>query len=75
MRNLKEQAEKKRGLVLKVTLKNLLTSEEIKVHPSTDHPHCSYGQPVWVDDNGNAYGLCDMGAPLGFELIQDAHRD
>ncbi len=60
---------------MNVILKNLITGEEIKVHPSTDHPDSSYGQPVWVDDNGNAYGLCDMGAPLGFELIQGNHKD
>ena len=56
---------------MNATLKNLLTGEEIEAHPSTDHPDSSYGQAVWVDDEGNSYGICSMGAPLGFELIQE----
>jgi hypothetical protein len=49
-------------------IKNLLNGQIVEVHKSTEHSSSSYGQPVWVDDEGNDYG--QVGFPLlGFELL------
>ena len=49
-------------------IKNLINGKIIEVHPSTDHPQSSYGQPVWVDKNNNDYG--QVGLPLlGYDLV------
>jgi len=48
-------------------LKNLLTGKTIQVKATTDHSASSYGQPVWVDDQGESYGT--VGMPLlGYEI-------
>ena len=58
----------------KARLKNLITGETIEIYATTEHPASSYGQPVWVDADGNAYGICDGPAPLGFELIEVSEK-
>ena len=45
-------------------LKNTVTGVEVKVHATTDHPSSSYGIPVWVDDDNNAYCQVDTPTPL-----------
>ena len=40
---------------MKATIINKLTGERIEVRSTTRHPSCSYGQPVWVDRDNNAY--------------------
>lgn len=50
-------------------LQNVLTGEVFDVHATTDSPDSSYGFECWVDDNGESYGQCQFGAPLGFRLI------
>ena len=45
---------------MKATLTNVLTKEKIRVHDTTDHPDCSYGKAVWVDDDNNAYTQVGM---------------
>lgn len=42
-------------MIMKATLTNVLTKKKIRVHDTTDHPDCSYGKAVWVDDDNNAY--------------------
>lgn len=54
----------------KAKLINLLTGEEVRVTARTDHPASSYGLPVWVDDNNQAYCQCDMPC-FGYEIIED----
>lgn len=49
------------------TLINNITGERVEVHATTEHPTSSYGQPVWVDDNNNAY--CHAGLPNPFYTI------
>lgn len=55
---------------MRAVLKNLLSGTYIEVHSSTDSPDSSYGLPCWVDDDGNSYGQCQFGAPVGFELVK-----
>lgn len=45
----------KKIVMKKATLINNMTGERINVHATTEHPNSSYGQPVWVDDDNNAY--------------------
>jgi len=55
---------------MKAKLKNIMTDEIIAVHSTTDSPDSSYGLECWVDDEGNSYGQCQFGAPLGFEIVE-----
>lgn len=55
---------------MKAILKNLLSGAYIRVHSTTDSPDSSYGLPCWVDDDGESYGQCQFGAPVGFELVK-----
>lgn len=54
---------------MKATLENLLTGDLVKVTSSTDCSASSYGLEYWIDDDGNAYGQCQFGAPLGFRFV------
>lgn len=36
-------------------LTNTVTHERVTVHTTKNHPDCSYGYAMWVDDNGQAY--------------------
>ena len=56
---------------IKAKLKNRFTGEIVEVTATTDTPGSSYGQPVWVDEDGNEYGQIQFSPPLGFELIED----
>lgn len=40
---------------MRAILTNKLNGESVEVHSTTEHPDSSYGQPVWVDDEGQAY--------------------
>lgn len=54
------------------TLTNIINGESVRVHATTDHPASSYGQPVWVDDEGYAY--CQVGLPSPFYKISDVEE-
>ncbi len=54
-------------------LRNVVTGVEVKVHATTDHPTSSYGLPVWVDDDGNAY--CQVDTPCPFYEITERAND
>ncbi len=41
------------------TLTNNLNGKTVEVHATTDHSASSYGVPVWVDNDGQAY--CQVG--------------
>jgi len=58
---------------MKAKLTNLINGVTIEVHATTDHPDSSYGQPVWVDDNGTAY--CQVGLPSPFYQITDVRNE
>lgn len=52
------------------TLKNMMNGVEVRVHATTDHSASSYGIPVWVDDDNNAYCQVDTFTPF-YEIIED----
>ena len=54
---------------MKAKIKNLLSGKIVTVEKTTNHPMSSYNQAVWVDKNGNCYGQCNLGVPVGYELI------
>ena len=60
---------------MKAKLRNLLTGEIIDVHSTTDSPDSSYGLECWVDEDGNSYGQCQFGVPLGFKLIEITNEE
>lgn len=41
------------------TLVSRINGAKVKVHATTEHPASSYGDAVWVDDEGTAY--CEVG--------------
>lgn len=54
---------------MKAKIKNLLNGKIVTVEKTTNHPMSSYNQEVWVDKDGNCYGQCNLGVPVGYELI------
>lgn len=59
---------------MKAILTNLLTGERIPVESTTEHSACSYGQAVWVDENNEPYGQCNL--PLfGYEIEEIIEED
>ena len=54
------------------TLRNVVNGVEVRVHATTEHPDSSYGQPVWVDDEGQAYCQCDIFNPF-YEVVEDSN--
>lgn len=54
---------------MKATLTNTTNGVSVSVHATTDHPASSYGKPVWVDDNGQAY--CQVGFEAPFYSLSD----
>ena len=44
---------------MEAIIRNKVTGVEVRVHATTEHPDSSYGHPVWVDDDNNAY--CEVG--------------
>ena len=57
---------------MKAKLRNVMAGEIIDVFSTTDSPDSSYGLECWVDADGNSYGQCQFGAPLGFEMVEVA---
>lgn len=53
---------------MKAVIKNMMTGETINVTATTDHPDSSYGQAVWVDEQGTAYFQIGMANPLYEEV-------
>lgn len=59
-----------RILPKKAYIKNIKTDEIIIIHATADHPEAQDGMEVWVDDDGNYYGL--VGAQIdGFEFVAE----
>lgn len=52
----------------KAWIKKSQTDEVIFIYTTTDHPDSQDGWEVWVDDDGNSYGLvgCDI---EGYEFV------
>lgn len=50
-------------------LKNKMTGEVIDVTSTNNHPDCSYGQSVWVDEQGQAYCIVGMPNPI-YDIIE-----
>ena len=49
---------------------NNVTNKEVEVRVSYEHPACSYGGAVWVDENNEAYTQVGMITPL-YTIIPD----
>lgn len=49
---------------MKAILTNLVRGNQVEVHATTEHPDSSYGQPVWVDADNNAYMLVGANNPF-----------
>ena len=49
---------------------NNVTKKEVEVRVSYEHPACSYGHAVWVDENNEAYTQVGMITPL-YTIIPD----
>lgn len=47
-----------------------LSGVRVKVHDTTDHPYSSYGQPVWVDDDDNAYCQVGLESAAMYDIIK-----
>ena len=57
---------------MKAILTNKISGVSVEVHSTTEHPDSSYGHPVWVDDEGQAYCQCDLPNPFyDIEIIED----
>lgn len=57
---------------MKAILTNTINGVSVEVHSTTVHPASSYGKPVWVDNEGQAY--CQVGFERPFyelEIIED----
>ncbi len=61
---------------MKAILTNRINGMSVQVHATTEHPDSSYGQPVWVDDDNQAYCQVGMEAPF-YDIInkQMTHDD
>ena len=55
-------------------LRHRVSGDIIEVTATTKHPDCSYGLPVWVDKNNEAYLQCDCltGNPI-YEVVYDSN--
>jgi len=42
---------------MKAEIENIITGETVKVHATTEHSMSSYGQKVWIDSDGECYGI------------------
>ena len=51
-------------------LTNTLNGVSVPVYATTEHTASSYGQPVWVDENDDAYCQCDMPTPF-YDINED----
>lgn len=49
-------------------LTNNLNGVSVEVYATTEHPTSSYGQPVWVDSDGQAY--CQVGLEAPFYTVK-----
>ena len=47
---------------------NTINDCRVVVHATTEHPASSYGIPVWVDDNNEAYIQVGAKSPF-YEII------
>ena len=52
---------------MKTILKNIVSGEEVEVSATCEHPASSYGHPVWVDANNQAY--CEVGKEEPFYKV------
>lgn len=57
--------------MMKAFIKNTQTRVVTAVTATTDHPACSYGQALWVDEQGTAYFQIGMVNPLYTEESVD----
>lgn len=54
----------------KATLTSTINGESVEVYATTEHSASSYGMPVWVDDDGQAY--CQVGFEAPFYELEEA---
>lgn len=61
---------KKRSIMKKAIMRNIITGVEKRVHLTMDHPAVQCGIAVWVDDDGKAYFPEDVQNPF-YELKEE----
>ena len=60
---------------MRAILTNKVNGESVEVHSTTEHPDSSYGQPVWVDNEGQAYCQVNLQNPFyEIEIIEDDEK-
>ena len=55
-------------------LRNIASGVILNVSQTTEHPDCSYGQPIWIDESNNALCQVGMEAPF-YEVLQYDGKD
>ena len=60
--------------IIMATLINNINGVAVKVTATTEHSTSSYGQPVWVDEDNNAYCQVGMEAPF-YTVTEDEDGD
>lgn len=55
-------------------LRNVASGMILNVSQTTEHPDCSYGQPIWIDESNNALCQIGMEAPF-YEVLQYDGKD
>ena len=55
-------------------LRNIASGVILDVSQTTEHPDCSYGQPIWIDESNNALCQVGMEAPF-YEVLQYDGKD
>lgn len=54
---------------MKAIIRNKITNKTVQVKSTTEHPDSSYGIPVWVDDENNAYFQVGLENPF-YEVVE-----
>ena len=54
---------------MKAIIRNKITNKTVEVKSTTEHPDSSYGIPVWVDDENNAYFQVGLENPF-YEVVE-----
>lgn len=56
---------------MKAILTNPINGVSVEVTATTDHPASSYGMPVWVDEDNEAYCQVGMEGLYQVEIIEE----
>jgi len=54
---------------MEAIIRNRITGKTVKVKSTTEHLDSSYGLPVWIDDENNAYFQVGLDNPF-YEVVE-----